>query len=298
VSPRADPTGAAGDVVEGRPSAADARTDTVAAVLPGGLRDPDAPFVEDRRGLLWLCEREVVRFMKLWMQTLIAPVMSSLLFIVVFGLALGDNIADVDGVPYKQFIVPGLVVQAILTAAYSNNSSTVFQARSDRFINDVLSSPLRWWEVNIGLAIGGVVRGLLTGILLLVLGVAITGVGVEQPLVLLVATALVLIAFAQLGVIAGIYAKSWDFMAFVTSLVILPLSFLGGIFYSVDRLPPAWEVVSHVNPIFYLVQAFRIGFVGQGDVSTWLALTVLLALAVGLSAWCAWLFRTGHRLKP
>jgi ABC-2 type transport system permease protein len=274
------------------------RTDTARAVLPGGLRDPDAPFVEDRRGLLWLCEREVVRFLKLWMQTLIAPVMSSLLFIVVFGLALGDNIADVDGVPYKQFIVPGLVVQAILTAAYSNNSSTVFQARSDRFINDVLSSPLRWWEVNIGLAIGGVVRGLLTGILLLVLGVAITGVGVERPLVLIVATVLVLIAFSQLGVIAGIYAKSWDFMAFVTSLVILPLSFLGGIFYSVDRLPPAWEAVSHVNPIFYLVQAFRIGFVGQGDVPTWLALLVLLALAVGLSWWCAWLFRTGHRLKP
>jgi ABC-2 type transport system permease protein len=264
----------------------------------GGLRDPQAPFVEERRGLLWLCEREIVRFLKLWMQTLIAPVMSSLLFIVVFGLALGDRIADVGGVPYKQFIVPGLVVQAILTAAYANNSSTVFQARSDRFINDVLSSPLRWWEVNIGLAIGGVVRGLLTGILLLLLAMAMTGIGIAQPLVLVVATALVLVAFAQLGVIAGIYAQSWDFMAFVTSLVILPLSFLGGIFYSVDRLPAAWEVVSHFNPIFYLVQAFRIGFVGEGDVPTWLALLVLLALAVGLSAWCAWLFRTGHRLKP
>jgi ABC-2 type transport system permease protein len=264
----------------------------------GGLRDPRAPFVEERRGLVWLCEREIVRFLKLWVQTLIAPVMSSLLFIVVFGVALGDRIADVDGVPYKQFIVPGLVVQAILTAAYSNNSSTVFQARSDRFINDVLSSPLRWWEVNIGLAIGGVVRGLMTGILLLTLAIAMTGIGVERPLVLLVATALVLVAFAQLGVIAGIYAKSWDFMAFVTSLVILPLSFLGGIFYSVDRLPAAWELVSHFNPIFYLVQAFRIGFVGEGDVSVWLALAVLVVLAAGLSAWCAWLFKTGHRLKP
>jgi ABC-2 type transport system permease protein len=125
-----------------------------------------------------------------------------------------------------------------------------------------------------------------------------TGIGIAQPLVLIVATVLVLVAFAQLGVIAGIYAQSWDFMAFVTSLVILPLSFLGGIFYSVDRLPPVWEAVSHVNPIFYLVQAFRIGFVGEGDVPTWLALTVLLALAVVLSAWCAWLFRTGYRLKP
>lgn len=258
----------------------------------------DAPFEEQRRGLIWLCEREVVRFLKLWMQTLVAPVVSSLLFIVVFGVALGDRIAAVDGVPYDQFIVPGLVVQAILTAAYSNNSSTLFQARSDRFLNDVLSSPLRWWEVNIGLAIGGMVRGLLTGILLVLAAMAMTGVSIEQPLVLAVATGLVLVAFAQLGVIVGVYAESWDFMAFVTSLVILPLSFLGGVFYSVSRLPEAWQVVSHVNPIFYLVQAFRIGFVGEGDVSVWVALGVALTLAVGLSVWCAWLFRTGHRLKP
>lgn len=268
------------------------------AVAVGGVRDPGLPFVEERRGVLWLCEREIVRFLKLWVQTLIAPVVSSVLFIVVFGLALGDQIADVSGVPYKQFIVPGLVVQAILTAAFANNSSTVIQSRMDRFINDVLSSPLRWWEINIGLAIGGVVRGLLTGVVLLVVAVAMTGIGVAQPLVLIVATVLVLIAFAQLGVITGIYANSWDSVAFVTSIVILPLSFLGGTFYSVDRLPPFWEAISHLNPIFYLVQAFRIGFLGQGDVPTWLALLVLVALAGGLSAWCAWLFRTGHRLKP
>lgn len=258
----------------------------------------DEPFVEERRGLLWLCEREIVRFLKLWVQTIVAPVISSLLFIVVFGMALGDRIADVDGVPYDQFIVPGLVVQAILTAAYSNNSSTLFQARSDRFLNDVLSSPLRWWEVNIGVAIGGVVRGLLTGIVLLACAVVMTGVSIEQPLVLVVATALILVAFAQLGVIAGIYAKSWDFMAFVTTLVILPLSFLGGIFYSVDRLPEGWQVVSHLNPIFYLVQAFREGFSGTSDVPIGLSLAVVAVLAVALSGWCAWLFRTGHRLKP
>lgn len=258
----------------------------------------DAPFVEQRRGLVWLCEREVLRFLKLWLQTLVAPVISSLLFIVVFGVALGDQIADVGGVPYKQFIVPGLVVQAVLTAAFSNNASTLFQARSDRFLNDVLSSPLRWWEVNIGLAIGGILRGLLTGVLVMVAAMLLTGATIAQPLVLIVATALVLVAFAQLGVIVGVYATSWDFMAFVTSLVILPLSFLGGIFYSVDRLPEAWQAVSHVNPIFYLVQAFRHGFVGHSDVSIWVSLGVILGLAAALSAWCTWLFRTGHRLKP
>jgi len=269
-----------------------------AALAEGLLRDPGAPFREERRGLLWLCEREIVRFLKLWMQTLTAPVVSSLLFIVVFGLALGDQIPDVGGVPYKQFIVPGLIVQAVLTAAFSNNSSTVIQSRMEGFINDVLASPLRWWEVNVGLAVGGIARGLLTGILLTILAVVLTGIGIAEPLVLLVALVLVLIAFAQLGVITGVYANSWDSIAFVTSLVILPLSFLGGTFYSVDRLPPVWEAVSHLNPIFYLVQAFRIGFLGEGDTPAWLALLVLLALAVGLSAWAAWMFRTGRRLKP
>jgi len=263
-----------------------------------GLADPAAPYVEERRGLLWLCEREIVRFLKLWMQTLVAPVVSSLLFIIVFGLALGDRIAGIGGIPYKQFIVPGLVVQAVLTAAFSNNASTVMQARMDRFINDVLSSPLRWWEVNIGLAIGGLVRGLLTGLILLVVAVVLTGVGVAQPLVLVTATVLVLIAFAQAGVITGIYANSWDAMAFITQLVILPLSFLGGTFYSISRLPDAWQAVSHANPIFYLVQAYRIGFLGHGDVPAWVALLVLAGLAAGMSAWAAWLFRTGHRLKP
>ncbi|MDO9352513.1 MAG: ABC transporter permease, partial [Solirubrobacteraceae bacterium] len=267
------------------------------AIMRGALRDPDAPFTEERRGLLWLCEREIVRFLKLWVQTLTAPVVSSLLFIVVFGIALGDQIADIGGTPYKQFIVPGLVVQAVLTAAFSNNSATVIQSRMERFINDVLSSPLRWWEVNLGLAIGGAARGLVTGILLTALAMALTGISIAQPLVLIVATILVLIAFAQLGVITGIYANSWDSIAFVTSLVILPLSFLGGTFYSVDRLPGAWEVISHANPIFYLVQAYRIGFLGEGDVSAGLALLVLAALAAGLSAWAAWIFKTGHRLK-
>jgi len=260
--------------------------------------DPDAPFVEERRGVVWLCEREILRFLKLWMQTIVAPAVSSLLFVVVFGMALGDSIARVGGVPYDQFIVPGLVVQAILTAAFSNNSSTVFQARSDRFINDVLSSPLRWWEVNLGLAIGGALRGLLIGVIVTGVAMAMTGIAIERPLALVAAAALVLVAFAQFGVIAGIYARSWDFMAFITTLVILPLSFLGGVFYSVDRLPAGWEALSHVNPIFYLVQAFRYAFTGASDVPIGLALAVAAILAGGLSAWCAWLFRSGHRLKP
>lgn len=278
-------------------AAAAGSTDT-APLGRSHVPDPNEPFTQERPGLLWLCEREIVRFLKLWVQTLTAPVVSSLLFILVFGLALGEQIAPVGGIPYKEFIVPGLVAQAVLTAAFSNNSSTLMQARTERFINDVLSSPLRWWEVNVGVAIGGVARGLLTGVLLTGLAIALTGVAIERPLVLAVATILILIAFAQLGVIAGIYANSWDAIAFITSLVILPLGFLGGTFFSVDRLPAFWEAISHANPVFYVIQAYRDGFLGTADVSTALSLGVLAALAAGLSAWAAWLFKTGHRLKP
>lgn len=266
--------------------------------IGGGVRDPNEPFTQERAGLLWLCEREILRFLKLWVQTLTAPVVSSLLFILVFGLALGEQIADVDGISYSQFIVPGLVAQAVLTAAFGNNSATLMQARTDRFINDVLSSPLRWWEVNIGVAIGGVARGFLTGVLLTALAMILTGVSIERPLVLLVATVLVLVAFAQLGVITGVYSNSWDSIAFVTSLVILPLGFLGGTFFSVSRLPAFWEAISHANPLFYVIQAFRDGFLGTADVPTALSLGVLALVAAALTAFSAWLFKTGHRLKP
>lgn len=298
-SERAEREQALRDELAGTAAPAHTPTDAECQVMArGSVRDPNEPFVQERRGLLWLCEREILRFLKLWVQTLTAPVVSSLLFILVFGLALGDAIADVNGIPYKEFIVPGLVVQAVLTAAFSNNSSSMMQSRLERFINDVLSSPLRWWEVNIGLGIGGVARGLLTGVLLTILAVVLTGVGIANPLVLVVATVLVLIAFAQGGLIAGVYANSWDAVAFITSLVLLPLSFLGGTFYSVDKLPAFWEAISHVNPIFYVVQAYRTGFLGEADVSAWVSLGVIAAFAAGLTVWAGWLFKSGHRLKP
>lgn len=258
----------------------------------------DDPFTSERAGVLWLGEREVLRVLKLWSQTIGAQVVSSLLFILVFGLALGDRVSGVDGVPFAEYIVPGLVVQAVVQAAYSNTSSTLFQSKMERYINDVLAAPMRWWEVNVGLAIGGVVRGLLIAVALTALAIPLTGVGIARPLVLVVAVLLALVLFAQVGVLAGIYAKSWDHSAFINNMVILPLSFLGGIFYSVSSLPPIWEAISHVNPIFYLVQAVRYGFLGVSDVPVLLALGVTAGMAVAASAWCGWVFRTGHRLKP
>ena len=156
------------------------------------------------RGLWWLTKRETLRVYKLWTQTVFAPVVASMLFILVFGLSLGERIKEVEGYPYDVFIVPGLIAMAMVQAAYSNNSSSVFQARSDRYIHDVLSAPMRAWQVNLGLNIGGVVRALAIGAWLLVLALLLTDVPLERPLVLAVAVLLGLVLFSALGTIVGI----------------------------------------------------------------------------------------------
>jgi ABC-2 type transport system permease protein len=255
-------------------------------------------FLAARRGLLALTGREVARVLKLWTQTVVAPILSSALFILVFGLSLGDRIREIDGVPYDQFIVPGLIAMAMVQAAYANNSATVFQARFDRYLNDVLAAPMRGWEVNLGLNLGGAVRAILIGAGLAAVAIPLTGVPVHEPLVLALAVALLLVLFCSFGVVVGVYAESWDQSAFVTNIVILPLSFLGGVFYSIDSLPSPWEEVSHANPIFYLINAVRYGFLGTADVSVALSLAVTAAIAAATVAWSVWLFSTGRRLKP
>jgi ABC-2 type transport system permease protein len=249
------------------------------------------------RGLVALAARETDRVLKLWSQTIAAPVLASFLFILVFGLSLGGRIRDIGGVPYDVFIVPGLIAMAMAQAAYSNNSSSVYQARADRYINDVLSAPMRPWEMNVGLAIGGIVRALAIGGSLLVLAIAVTDVPVRHPFELALAVAILLVLFASLGVVVGVYAETWDQAGFVNNIVILPLSFLGGVFYSVDLLPSPWQEVSHFNPIFFLINGVRYGFLGTSDVPVVVALGVTSALALVCVAWSATMFRSGRRLK-
>ena len=248
-------------------------------------------------GLAWLCRRETLRVSKLWTQTVLAPVVSSLLFILVFGLSLGGRIKQVGDVDYEVFIVPGLITMGMVQAAYANNASTIFQARFDRYINDVLSAPMRPWQMTLGYTVGGLFRSLAIGGSLLVLSVLLVGVPVERPFALIAAVALGLILFASLGLVVGIYAETWDHTTFIANIVILPLAFVGGVFYSVDVLPAPWHELSHVNPVFYLVNGVRFGFLGQSDVSIWLSLAVTAALAVPTYAWAQWLFTTGRRLK-
>jgi ABC-2 type transport system permease protein len=248
-------------------------------------------------GLVWLCRRETLRVSKLWTQTVLAPVVASILFILVFGLSLGGRIKQVGGLDYEVFIVPGLITMAMVQAAYANNASTIFQARFDRYVNDVLSAPMPSWQMTLGYTVGGVFRALAIGVSLLLLALLLVDVPVERPLALIAAVSLGVVLFASLGLVVGVYAESWDFTTFINNIVILPLVFMGGVFYSVDVLPSPWEELSHVNPVFYLVNAVRFGFLGQSDVSVWLSLGVTAALAAPAYLWAQYLFGTGKRLK-
>ena len=247
--------------------------------------------------LLSLAGRECLRVSRLWTQTMLAPVVSSVLFIVVFGLSLGGRISGVGEVPYDVFIVPGLAAMAMAQAAYSNNSSSIFQARSDRYIHDVLAAPMHPWQMNLGLSLGGAYRALVIGVAVMAIAIPLTDAPVERPIALVAAALLLVILFGALGTVIGIYAETFDHHTFVNNIVILPLTFVGGVFYSIEVLPSPWEEISHLNPIFYMVNSVRYGFLGTSDVSVALSFAVTAAIAVATVAWSQYLFSTGKRLK-
>ena len=247
--------------------------------------------------LLSLAGRECLRVSRLWTQTMLAPVVSSVLFIVVFGLSLGGRISGVGEVPYDVFIVPGLAAMAMAQAAYSNNSSSIFQARSDRYIHDVLAAPMHPWQMNLGLSLGGAYRALVIGVAVMAIAIPLTDAPVERPLALLAAALLLVILFGALGTVIGIYAETFDHHTFVNNIVILPLTFVGGVFYSIEVLPSPWEEISHLNPIFYMVNSVRYGFLGTSDVSVALSFAVTAAIALATVAWSQYLFSTGRKLK-
>ncbi len=251
----------------------------------------------ERAPVLWLAEREILRFLNIWQYSIVGPVLSTLLFVVVFGSVLGRHVDTIHGIPYGQFIVPGLLAQAILNVGFFNGTTSLFEARRDKYINDVFASPLRWWEINAALVTGGVARGVIVGAGVAAVAFPLAHItDLARPWVFTFGTIGVLVVAGQTGVIAGSLAKSLDHVYSMESIILLPLGFLGGIFYSVSQLPPVWDHLSRINPVFWLVQVERIGVLGHADVSAGAALGVVWALAVGLSAWSAAIFGT-NRLK-
>ncbi len=244
-----------------------------------------------------LLSREVRRFARVWTQTLLAPLFTSALYIVVFGYGLGSRIREVEGVPYLEFILPGLILLAVITGAYGNTSSSLFDAKRERYIDDVLISPITPFEMALAYVLGGALRGLLVGAGTYALAVPLVGLPAERPLMLLAAGAATSVAFASLGLVTGVLATRIDHIFFLSNIVVQPLVFLGGVFYSAEMLPGPLRVATYLDPVFYAVDVFRFAAVGVSDVPPYPALTALVVFAVLAFMGTVELIRRGYKLR-
>ena len=249
------------------------------------------------RGFWVLVKREVKRFLFLYKQTLFPSVISSGLYIIVFGAAMGSRIGDIKGASYIHFIIPGLVMMAVINPAYQNSSSSIMQAKFLRFIEDILITPLSGLEISLSYIIGGTVRGMLNGILVLVFAYFLTGLHIENLLLTLVYLFAVAWAFAGAGVIVGIYAKSWDSIMVLTNFFLVPLTFLGGVFYSIEMLPDFWRNISMVNPLYWMINGLRYATLGIADTSHTLSLGISVVFAIVFSTLASYMFSKGYGIK-
>ncbi|NNM64531.1 MAG: ABC transporter permease [Burkholderiales bacterium] len=248
-------------------------------------------------GLSTLFRKELLRFWKVSLQTVAAPVLSSLLYLLIFSHAMTSHIKVFGSVPYPAFLIPGLAMMSVLQNAFANTSSSLIQSKITGNLVFVLLSPLKSWELLAAYVGASVVRGLSVGLGLTLVALWFVPLEYHHPLWILVFAILGASMLASLGIVAGIWAEKFDQMAAFQNFIIVPATFLSGVFYSVKSLPPFWTAVSHFNPFFYLVDGFRYGFFGISDISPWICLIAALignAVCGGL-AW-SWLHR-GYKLR-
>ena len=240
---------------------------------------------------------EMSRTRRTLMQSIVSPVVSTCLYFVVFGSAIGSRIAEIDGVSYGAFIVPGLIMLSLLTQSVSNASFAIYFPKFIGTIYEILSAPISTLEILIGYVGAAALKSVVLGLIILATASLIVPIRIEHPFVMLGFLVLTALTFALLGFIIGIWARNFEQLQIVPLLVITPLTFLGGTFYSIDMLPPFWQTVSLFNPVVYLVSGFRWSFTETADVSIWVSVAMTLAfLAAGIATvW--WIFKTGYRLK-
>ncbi len=250
-----------------------------------------------RRGMLALAWREVRRVLSLWTQTILPPVLTAVLFLAVFGGALGDRIREIEGIPYLEFILPGLLVMTVASQAFANNSTSLFQAKSEGYIEDVLTSPLRPWQLALAYMAGGLVRGFTAALAVALLALPFAG-RLERPGVAVAALLLTGLVFSLLGVITGIWAETFDQHSFVAGIVITPLGLVAGVFYSARTVGEPWETLTRFDPIYYLVDATRAGMTGFHESPVWTSLVVAAVVSIAAFAVATALLARGWRLKP
>ncbi len=246
---------------------------------------------------LALVRREVTRFTKIKRQTLGAPLLETFLYISVFGAALGSRIDTLHGIDYVVFIIPGLIMMAWAINAFSNNSSSILQQKFQRAIDDQLSSPASPLQLLLAFSLGGFLRGMIVAVLTFTAASFLVDIGVEHILVLIPSLFLVGFFFAQLGVLVGVRAEQFDDVSFAQTFVLTPLIFLGGVFYSASLLEEPFQTLTHFNPIYYMINLVRYGFLGYTEANVALSLGILSLATFALFAANLRLFRTGYKLR-
>lgn len=249
------------------------------------------------RSVYTLFYKEVLRFVKVLLQTLGAPIVTAVLYLAVFGQALEGRVNVFPGVSYTDFLVPGLVMMSVIQNAFANSSSSLIQSKVTGNLVFILLAPLSHLEFFAAFVGAAILRGLLVGLGVYLVAMPFTSVTVAHPLLLVLFAVLGAAVPAVLGVIAGVWALKFDQLAGFQNFVILPLSFLSGVFYSLRSLPDFWRELSHLNPFFYAIDGFRYAFFGAGDVSPWVSLSVIAGFFLVLSAITLYLLKIGYRLR-
>jgi ABC-2 type transport system permease protein len=244
-----------------------------------------------------MMRNEFVRIMRIWSQTLLPPVVTTSLYFVVFGKFIGAQLAPIHGFAYIQFIVPGLIMMSVITSSYMNTVSTFYFAKWTKTLDEISVSPMPGWVVILGFVSGGVLRGLIVGVLVLIVSIFFTHLIIYNAAILILAVILTSVVFSLAGLINGIFAKGFDGISIVPTFVLTPLTYLGGIFYSISQFTPFWQKVSLFNPILYMVNAFRYGFLGVSDINVSICFAVLICCMAVFIAILMYLFKQGVGFK-
>ncbi len=248
-------------------------------------------------GFSTILNKETVRFLRIWSQTLLPSAITTTLYFVIFGHLIGQRVGLIDGITYMQYIVPGLVMMAIITSAYSNVSSSFFGLKFQRSIEEIIISPLPHVLMLLGFVAGGVARGLLVGIIVTFIALCFTHLHVAHIELMITVAILSAILFSLAGFLNALFAKKFDDVMLVPTFILTPLTYLGGVFYSISMLPPFWQKVSLLNPILYMVNAFRYGVFGISDINVIYAFALIVLITGGLFLTCWYLLSRGYGIR-
>jgi ABC-2 type transport system permease protein len=241
--------------------------------------------------------KETNRFLRIWVQTLVPPAITMALYFVIFGNLIGSRIGDMGGFSYMAFIVPGLIMMSVITSSYSNVASSFFSAKFQRNVEELLVAPVPNYIIVLGYVGGGMARGMLVGLIVTLLSLFFVTIQIHNIAVIIVTVMLTSMLFALGGLINGIYAKSFDDISIIPTFVLTPLTYLGGVFYSLTLLPELWQKVAILNPVVYMVNAFRYGFLGISDVSLMVALAVVCSFILVMFSFALYLINRGIGLR-